>query len=183
MKEPAWQWEKVDGDSFIPQDLPFAGTEGLKVHVCGDGGPAEFFDLYVTADMIEMFVRETNRYADQYIAETGDNMKEHSYARQWHPTDPNEMRTFLGILFLMGVLYKPRLPMYWSSDEVYSTPIFGQVMTRDRFLALLKFMHFVDNADPNHDAHDPNRDKLHKVRPLIEMIRDRCKRVYSLAET
>ena len=58
-------------------------------------------------------------------------------------------------------------------------PIFGQAMTRVCFLALLKFMHFVDNADPNHDAHDPNRDKLHKVRPLIEMIRDRCKRVYS----
>jgi hypothetical protein len=69
--------------------------------------------------------------------------------------------------------------MYWSTDELYSTPIFSQVMTRDRFLVLLKFWHFADNMDPSYDVRDPNRDKLHKVRPLIDMMRSRCKRVYA----
>ena len=166
-------------DSFTPVDIPFVGNEGLRVRMGDDVSPIDFFELYVTADMIELFVRETNRYAGQYMAQHKDSMKEHSYAQQWKPTDANEMKTFLGLIFLMGVVYKPRLSMYWSTDELYSTPIFSQVMTRDRFLVLLKFWHFADNMDPSYDVRDPNRDKLHKVRPLIDMMRSRCKRVYA----
>ena len=127
--------------------MPFVGDEVVKVRVRDGTGPA---DLYITADMIKLFVRETNRYGDQYIhvAEMGDNIKDHSYAKQWSPTDANEMKTFTGLLFLMGIVFKPRLAMYWSTDELHSTPVFAQVVNRDHFLALLKF----NNRDPNYDC-------------------------------
>ena len=39
-------------------------------------------------------------------------------------------------------------------------------------------MHFNDNNDPEYDINDENRDRLHKIRPFLEMIRGRCRRVY-----
>ena len=67
--------------------------------------------------------------------------------------------------------------MYWSKDSILATPIFNQVMRRDRFLFLLRFLHFTDNAQYN--SADPDRDKLYKLRSIINMIKDRCCRVYS----
>jgi len=57
----------------------------------------------------------------------------------------------------------PRVP-YWSGDEIFRTPVFGQVMPRDRFLLLLRFLHFNDND--SYDAKDPERDRLQKIRPI-----------------
>ena len=76
----------------------------------------------------------------------------------------------------MGIIHKARLTMYWSKDSILATPIFNQVMRRDRFL-LLRFLHFADNAQYN--PADPDGDKLYKLRSIINMIKDRCCRVYS----
>ena len=49
------------------------------------------------------------------------------------------MLTFLAILILMGIVHKPRLPMYWSTDSILATPIFNQVMRRTDFFFLSDF--------------------------------------------
>ena len=46
------------------------------------------------------------------------------------------------------------------------TPIFNQVMRRDRFLLLLRFLHFADNLQYN----AAERDKLYKLRELVNMM-------------
>ncbi|XP_065652956.1 piggyBac transposable element-derived protein 4-like [Hydra vulgaris] len=79
----------------------------------------------------------------------------------------------------MGIVHKPNLNMYWSTDDLYWTPIFSKTMSRDRFKVILKFLHFNNNNDPNLILNDPNRDRLHKVRPFVNMIRERCRKVYS----
>ena len=83
---------------------------------------------------------------------------------------------FIGIVILMGVVYKPSISMYWSSDEIFSTPIFGQLMSRNRFQLILKFLHF--NNTQGYDPLDENRDRLHKIRPIIDLLRTRCKCVW-----
>ena len=78
----------------------------------------------------------------------------------------------------MGIIHKPNLPMYWSTDNLYHTPVFSKIMTRDRFYLLQKFLHVNDNADHHYNPNDDERDRLHKVRPFMEMIRERCRKVY-----
>ena len=173
------KWTKVESpDDFVPKNIPFIDNECLKVRIKNDAGPMDFFNLYITPEIIELLVIETNRYAQQYIALKGDTIKEHSNVQDWKETDTHEMRTFLGVLLLMGIVYKPRMTMYWSTDEIFSTPIFSQVISRNRFFLLLKFLQFSNNDDPFFDPKDENRDRLHKVRPLINMIRERCKKIY-----
>ena len=77
----------------------------------------------------------------------------------------------------MGIVHKPSIPMYWSTDALYNTPIFSRCMKRTRFQLILKFLHF--NNNDNYDRQDDDRDRLHKLRPFLELVRERCKKVYS----
>jgi hypothetical protein len=135
----------------------------------------DYFKLYLTPNIVNLIVTETNRYADQYIQENMDTLRPHSTARKWQPTNSDEIMTFLGLLLLMGVVYKPRLPMYWSTNELYHTAIFSQVMSRDRCMLLLKFLHFANND--NIDLTDPNRDRLHKIREFLDLMKENFQNV------
>ena len=79
------------------------------------------------------------------------------------------MEKIIGVIFLMGVIYKPTIPMYWVTEEIYWAHAFS-VMSRTRF-QLMKFLHFNDNLHPNYDPNAEDRDKLHKVHPIIDELR------------
>ena len=98
------------------------------------------------------------QYAHQFLETEGPNLKPYSIVHGWKVTNPEEVRTFLGVCVLMSLIHKPRIWMYWSTDTLYNTPFFGQLMTRTRFLLLNKFLHFQDNQHPGYDPNDPYRD-------------------------
>jgi hypothetical protein len=131
----------------------------------------------LTDEVLDLIVRETNRYADQFTTENAENLKQFSNVHNWKETTRDEIRTYLGIVLLMGIVYKPRYGMYWSLDNIIETPIFGQVMTRNRFLLLTKFLHFANNDD--YDAADPERDRLFKIRDVVNLFRRQWKTVYT----
>ena len=171
-----WSWTNLDQTtSYVPPDLLFRGEEKLLEDMPANPTPLDYFKLYFTDDVLDLLVVETNRYAEQYIQR--NVVPPHSPVQNWTPTEKNEMLAFLGLTVLMGIVYKPRLAMYWSTDLVYKTTIFGDTMARDRFLLLLRFLHFADNDCL--DATDPNRDRLHKIRTFVNLIRARCAEVYS----
>ena len=122
-----------------------------------------------------MIVDETNCFAEQYLLEKSVTDLDNSYLGQWTPVTIPEMKKFIGTLLLMGIVYKPDLHMHWSTDIYYLTPAFSKIMKRDRFYLILKFLHFNNNeiVDPE------NPDWLQKVRPLIELLRERFRKVYS----
>jgi len=172
-----WTWEKCDKDRKVqPPQLSVNQREELLADIPDDPSPYDFFKLYVTDDLLDLMVRETNRYAAQYIADNIGSLKPHSIVHKWKETDREEMSVLLGLLLHIGLLYKPRLSMYWSTDELFYTPVFSSVMSRDRFLILTRFLHFADNSCC--DVSDPNRDRLYKIRPVIDFIKSRCRDVY-----
>ena len=83
----------------------------------------------------------------------------------------------------MGLVKKKKnnLKSYWSSNAVTNTPLFANTMARDRYLAILRFMHFVNNDNATVSA-DPNRDKLWKIRPFLNILFPRFTSVYSLSQ-
>ena len=76
---------------------------------------------------------------------------------------------FLGILSFTGIVKMPSYRSYWSNETRY--PVIADAMSRDRFEQIKKYLHFNDNLTQKPRG-DPGHDKIHKVRPLIEMIRD-----------
>ena len=47
----------------------------------------------------------------------------------------------------MGHVQKGDLQSYWSIDLLLHTPIFGQIMSRDRYIHILRCLHFYDNEE------------------------------------
>lgn len=70
----------------------------------------------------------------------------------------------------MGIVQLPEIRMYWSTDELYGSSIIKKTMTRDRFLLLLKFMHFSNNEDP-----EASSDRLHKIQHFLDLFNNNCR--------
>ena len=92
-----------------PRAVPFTGNSGIQVRTVGFG-PIDYFSLFINQDLIYYFVTETNRFSEQFMS--GDDISRRSRANSWHPTDPREMKQFLGLLFLTRIIRKPAINLY-----------------------------------------------------------------------
>ena len=95
----------------------------------------------------------------------------------WEPVSIPEMKQFLILVLLMCILRKPNIHMVWSTSKLYHAAIFPKTMWQDRFTLILKLLHVNDNGDPLFDK-DDDRDWIHKIHPIIGLLRDRCQKVY-----
>uniref|UniRef100_H3AE94 PiggyBac transposable element-derived protein domain-containing protein n=1 Tax=Latimeria chalumnae TaxID=7897 RepID=H3AE94_LATCH len=75
-----------------------------------------------------------------------------------------EMRAFLVVLLINGYAVMPRRRMMWEQrEDVYNAAV-SQLMKRDRFKEILRYLHLVDNSRL------PAGDKLGKIRPFCDMV-------------
>lgn len=88
--------------------------------------PWEVVKQFITDDMIETIVEETNIYADSIKSAKPNAMK------SWTPVHDKEMWLFIGLKVLTGILKKPSIRDYWSTNSLLETPIFARTMSRDR---------------------------------------------------
>ena len=151
-------------------DIPgFTGQPGLKKHVQGTK-PTDYYRLFLTDDIVQHFVTETNLHAEQVIA-VSRPQKRFARLKDRTETDAGEMKKFLGQILLTGIVSKPTLASYWSTSVLLNTPIFSLVMPRNHFQSLLRFWHCNDNSkEPARNDH--NRDRLNKIRPLVQHLQE-----------
>ena len=64
----------------------------------------------------------------------------------------------------MGVVQIPDIRLYWSENSMYGNGRIKRIMKRDRFLSILKHLHFVDNETCR--VEDP----LYKIRDFMKEI-------------
>ncbi|XP_049812674.1 piggyBac transposable element-derived protein 4-like [Schistocerca nitens] len=126
--------------------------------------------------LFTIMVTETNRYARQVIQST--HLSPNSRLKQWQPTTVAEMRAFIAAVLNMGLIKKPTIFSYWSTDANLLTPWFSQMFSRNRFQLLLRFFHFVDNSKlhpPGHPLCDPTA----KFQVLVDIANNVFLRYYT----
>lgn len=137
------EWKSAEGT--LPNAHVFSADSGVKVDT-SNFKHADYIKLFLTPDLINLLVEQTNLYAKQYIATCANLEKSKSRVHKWKDTTPEEMEKFIALLWLMGFIRKPTIESYWSRDRLLSTPIFSNLISRDRFTLLLNFFHFNDNS-------------------------------------
>lgn len=123
--------------------------------------PITYFRQFYTDDLFDLIVRESLNYAAQKNA----NLL----------LERDEFEQFCGILLKMGLIPMPRYKMYWN-EEMRFPPI-ADVMTRDRFEAILRYLHFNNNAHLVTQRENPLYDRCFKIRPLLDLLQRNCLRL------
>jgi len=81
------------------------------------------------------------------------------------PVTVIEMKKFLRLIFVTGIVRKPKLELYWSKRGIFQTPIFPQIMSRNRFQLIQRYLHFNDN-----NVAGRNEDRLYKIRTILDIV-------------
>jgi len=100
--------------------------------------------LFFDKEIIQQIVRETNRYAEQYQNARGNLFSFRSLVRSWTPVTESKIYTVLGLFLLMGLVWKLTARSYFLKRRVISTPVFADIISRERFELICKFLHFID---------------------------------------
>ena len=142
----------------------------------------EMFQLFFTSAIVGMIVEQTNAYANEVLGDVAGD--------KWSDVTPEDIRAFLGFALLMEINRLPQLRLYWNANPVFHYLPIGEWITRDRFLDIWRFLHFVPSAPPpppppsgalssssyagasSSSPADPTRtqDRLWKVRPIIFFV-------------
>lgn len=124
--------------------------------------PLEIYRLFLTDELVEFIVVETNRFAKQCILSSSRK----SRLKSWTDTNKEEILHFFSVVMVMGLNQLPTINSYWSKDSIFKNEFIANTMTRDRFLLLFRCIHFCNNEDPLLDV----TDRLYKIRKPIEML-------------
>ena len=127
----------------VASEFPeFVGQPECTINM-SNKSPIEFFDLLVTVQMFEEIAEESNLYANHNFEEHPDiaqRSRLHYWTKKAHSS--NRIVANFPLIIAMDIIHYPKIedycPWYWP----FSSTTFSQVMTRDRFSLILKFLHF-----------------------------------------
>lgn len=88
-----------------------------------------------------------------------------------------ELRTYLGLRFLMGLQPRPNMKSYWSHDPLMALPIFPHAMMRDRFVILTSALNFAN------ESQHPKNDRLWMLRPVLDILDKQFSTVFIPSKT
>ena len=147
------------------REFQFAGTPGVKVvpndHTC----PLSVLKTFLTDKIISNIVLYTNIYAAILKLSPSFTEKvggcDRTVLDLWK--DVNAW-IYIAIIILMGIVSKPQIHLYCSTDSIVSTPIFPRLMRRDPFQQIRTMIHFTDLLSEN------PKDHLRKLSSFLEEL-------------
>ncbi len=142
----------------------FTQETGPTVQV--GANPTELFLSMFTPELIDDIVQETNRYAALCLKAVHSGG---GTVPTWE-TDGEELKAYFGFCVYMGMNRLPDLYDYWSLDEAFHYFPVASRITRKRFLEIQRYLHFANN-ETIIGRGEPGFDRLAKVRPVLESLR------------
>ncbi|OXA56616.1 piggyBac transposable element-derived protein 4 [Folsomia candida] len=148
------EWDG-DHEYFFPEAEDFQESVFVRDPEVNDASSPYFIlRRFLTEEIIQEIIYQTNLYARQ------------TNIPKWTNLSVQEFWVFFALNILMGVVRKPTLQDYWSTNSLIATYSFGDSMSRDRFLQILRALHFVNLEDPELNQ----TDRFHKLGSILSRI-------------
>lgn len=170
--EDTLKWEKYGDTEVRCKPFDFLGTPQINVDVNDHNDPYELFRLFVTDELVNNIVEQTNCYAQEFLSFRP--LRQYSRFNSWKPSDYNEIFVLLAIYILLGLIWKPEVEKYFTKKTLFSTPGFVNLISHNRIKLLNRFLHFNNSPCPRNGSK-----KLHKIMPVFEHIVKRFSEVYT----
>ncbi|CAG5123299.1 unnamed protein product [Candidula unifasciata] len=117
----------------------------------------DMFRLFITDDILKMLVTETNHAS-----------LSHSF-KKWKEVTADDMRSFIAVTLVMGLAPRSSYDLYWTTESLLEMPGFRKIISRNRFQAILSFLHLVDNTTAVPRG-NPGYSKAFKIRPFVDAL-------------
>ncbi|CAH2005699.1 unnamed protein product [Acanthoscelides obtectus] len=158
-------WTEINDQ---PKIHDFTGIEGIKVNIPADSSACEVFRLLFDDTLIGKLCDWANLRAMEIV---GNVLQKHSTMNRWKPLSSEEFRRFIGLCILMGQIKMPSIKHYWNTKPLYAHPVFGRVMSRNRFEQILRCLCF-------YKRDDERTSRLHKIEQVVNHVRENIQKVY-----
>jgi len=153
-------WYPVTG--YYQKYFTYENDCTLPIELFANNEPYDYLKLFLTDDILNCMVLETNRNAEQYLKSI--RLSRSSRFHPWQPIVLEDMTKFIGLLLWMGVLNYPNIANYWSKAEKYENSVAPKIMSRNKFELILRFWYFADNETSD------KSDRLYKIRNILDKI-------------
>ncbi|XP_025205105.1 piggyBac transposable element-derived protein 4-like [Melanaphis sacchari] len=162
--DPLFQLSDSDDefDGNYQKYFVYENNRTLPEELLVNNEPYDYFKLFLTDDILNCMVLETNRNAEQYLKSI--RLSRSSRFHSWEPITLEDMTKFIGLLLWMGVVKYPTISDYWSKAERYENNVASKIMSRNKFELILRFWHFADNETSDRS------DRLYKIRNILDKI-------------
>lgn len=160
--------------SKTPKSNLISHLPGPKGGARGVTNEVKLFSLFITDEMIDKIVLHTNTEIEVSKIKYSDNLC--SFIK---PTDNCEIKAFIGLLYMSGVLKKSGLRLEDMFSEAYGPPIFRCTMSQKRFSFLLLNLRFDDKGTR---VQRKSKDKFAAFREIWDAFVIHCKENYTPSE-
>ncbi|RVE47692.1 hypothetical protein evm_007681 [Chilo suppressalis] len=165
-----------DFSSFSGQQESYLRAPGPTVKI---KKPTELFMAVWNEKIMKEIVRQTNEYAWQRIAPICEVESElPDPLSEWSDVTTGELYRYFAILILMSFCNRTVMSDYWTTG-VLGMPNFRQLMARNRFFLITRFIHFVDNDTCNDLSLSSYDKKIFKIRPILDHCNERFAALYT----
>uniref|UniRef100_A0A0B7BCZ6 PiggyBac transposable element-derived protein domain-containing protein n=1 Tax=Arion vulgaris TaxID=1028688 RepID=A0A0B7BCZ6_9EUPU len=123
--------------------------------------PFDYLSLFLPETFFKDWADQTNAYADLKIFEKADPKRK--------PVSSDDTKIFLYVNYMFGIHQLPTYRMFWSKDELVNVPAVSNIISRNRFESISKYLHLSDNSKCIPRGQD-GYDAIWKVRPLFDLI-------------
>ena len=147
-----------------------AGPTGFADDVVERGSPLEYWQHFITPEMIEKIVENSNSFAQSF--ETLKKKK---------PITVIEILALVGIMMFMGITILPNRRMYWAKSGIFQNSFVSSVFTHRRFEFVLKVLHWIDTTKLSEaeKAENNRADKFWRVSSFCREVASKFRMHYN----
>ena len=150
-------WNKVTKKSQFEMRETSENVDNSAAEQRENWTARQYFESYIGHDVYKKMAECTNRRAVETVGRSLN-------------TTTVEIKRFWGISMLASCLGYPRIRMFWAS--VTRVPRIADTMSRNRYFKLRSNIKVVNDVDVSEE--DRKADRLWKVRPLLNAVREGC---------
>lgn len=170
------KWKIQNNDNmFMPTIHPFTDVNyGVQpaTNFSEASTPTDIFKFFFNELFVQEIVAESNAYYKKVkeAMELEGSLTPSSRLLLWKDIDCDDFYNFLIVLIYMGNVRLPTIEKYWSTFHQYNLPFARQVMSRNKFQNILRFLHFSSFINVN--------DRAVKIRPVVDHMNIKFREAY-----
>lgn len=146
---------------YIDLNNGVQGASGLSRNSC----PTSVFEYFFNQELVEMILKKSSKYR-----------RKQGFTKVPYNITVADMYSAIAIIIYMSIVNLPTISMYWDTKPMYNFQFTRKIMSRDKFVRILRFLHFSD--ENNDKINGKNIDATCKIQPVIDMLLSRFQSAY-----